>query len=170
MIRTIAGYHVDDRGEWVAELSCLHAQHVRHQPPFQVREWVTSRAGRQSHVGTAIDCPLCDRAELPDGLHLVRTAGPFDASTVPSGLLREHRIAQGTWGRLRVLDGALEFSLETEPPTERRLDAGDEQAIPPGAPHRLGLIGPVQLAIDFLVRDPRQPAGFAPRFVRPLFF
>jgi hypothetical protein len=26
--------HLDARGEWVAELTCGHQQHVRHQPPF----------------------------------------------------------------------------------------------------------------------------------------
>jgi tellurite methyltransferase len=63
--RTIAGFHQDDEGDWVAELSCLHNQHVRHRPPFQDRPWVMTEAGRASHIGTGIDCPLCDRSEPP---------------------------------------------------------------------------------------------------------
>ncbi len=39
--RAITGYHLDDEGDWVAELSCGHNQHVRHRPPFRLRAWVT---------------------------------------------------------------------------------------------------------------------------------
>jgi hypothetical protein len=67
MIRTIEDFHQDDEGDWVAELSCLHTQHVRHRPPFWNRPWVTTEAGRRSRIGAELDCPLCDRAEPPDG-------------------------------------------------------------------------------------------------------
>ncbi len=60
MIRSIAGFHQDDEGHWVAELSCGHNQHVRHQPPFWDRPWVTTEAGRSERIGTEIECPLCD--------------------------------------------------------------------------------------------------------------
>ncbi len=38
MLRAIDGYHQDEVGDWVAELRCGHGQHVRHRPPFWVRE------------------------------------------------------------------------------------------------------------------------------------
>lgn len=153
MLRTIVAFHQDDEGDWVAHLSCLHRQHVRHQPPFRDRPWVLEEAGRQAHLGTELDCPLCDRAELPDDLRLVRTAGPFDDTTLPEGLRRPHRIAASTWGLLRVLDGAAGFSMETDPPIATVLRAGDTQPIPPDVAHRVSVIGPVTLAVDFLVRD-----------------
>ena len=84
MIRTIDGFHLDEHGDWVAELSCLHNQHVRHRPPFWDRPWVTHASGREERIGSEIDCPLCDRAELPPGLDIARTAGPFDAASVPA--------------------------------------------------------------------------------------
>ena len=152
MIRTIEGFHQDDEGDWVAELSCLHSQHVRHQPPFQERPWVVTEAGRDAHIGAELDCPLCDRLELPAGLEVVRTAGPFDADTVPAALRRDHLVADRTWGLLRVLDGAVTFAIETTPPFRARLAAGDEQPIPPGVAHHLGVDGPVRLEVDFLVR------------------
>lgn len=154
MIRQIEGFHQDGEGHWVAELSCLHGQHVRHQPPFRDRPWVLTEAGRAGRVGGDIDCPLCDRAELPEELVPVRTAGPFDAETLPAGLLRDHGVAAHTWGRLRVLKGAVRFELQTDPPSDRVLRAGDAQAIPPDVPHRVTVIGPVRLAVDFLVRAP----------------
>jgi quercetin dioxygenase-like cupin family protein len=43
--------------------------------------------------------------------------------------------------------------MQTAPPTERDLRAGDHQAIPPGVPHALALTdGSVE--VDFLVPPP----------------
>jgi tellurite resistance-related uncharacterized protein len=149
--RTIVGFHQDEDGDWVAELSCLHNQHVRHRPPFQERPWVLDGSERSARIGAGLDCPLCDRAELPDGLRLVRTAGPFDADTLPAGLRRDHRVAEATWGRLCVEAGSVRFSMGTEPPVDVRLEAGDRQPIPPSVPHALTLEGPVRLAVEFYV-------------------
>ncbi len=57
---TIAGFQQDDAGDWVAQLACGHRQHVRHNPPWQMRPWVTNGAERAARVGAPIDCPLCD--------------------------------------------------------------------------------------------------------------
>ena len=152
MKRTIDGFLQDEQGDWVAQLSCLHGQHIRHQPPFRERRWVQSESGRRARVGSAIECPLCDRAELPDGLHVARTAGPFDGSTVPVSLQRGHCVAERTWGCLRVIDGCVGFSMVTAVPVDRCVNAGDRQAIPPGVPHALRLDRPFRLEIDFLVR------------------
>jgi tellurite resistance-related uncharacterized protein len=149
--RTIDGFHQDADGEWVAELSCLHGQHVRHDPPFQLREWVLTASGRRAQVGTSIDCPPCARAELPDGLALARTAGPFDETSLPARLRRDHVVADGRWGRVRVMEGRVAFALQTVPPQRISLEPGDQQPIPPGIRHWLELDGPVQLEIDFLV-------------------
>lgn len=153
MLRRITGFSQDEAGGWAAALSCLHGQHIRHSPPFQNRPWVTTEAGRQEHVGTDIDCPPCDRAELPAGLSVTRTAGPFDQATVPAGLRTEHVVAEGRWGCLRVVEGTVGFVMATEPPLDRRLGAGDSQPIPPGVAHRLVLDGPAVVAVDFLVRE-----------------
>jgi tellurite methyltransferase len=152
LLRYITGFHRDDKGDWVAELDCLHTQHVRHQPPFQDRPWVLTEAGRAERLGSELDCPLCDRAELPEGLVVERTAGPFDETTVPAGLLRAHRLPAGTWGCLRVLEGSVDFRIGTDAAVEHRLDAGQAQPIPPEVSHELRPAGPVRLIIDFLRR------------------
>ena len=153
MRRRIEGFHQDDHGDWVAELSCLHGQHMRHRPPFVDRAWVLTEEGRQERIGTEIECPLCDRAELPAGLRLARTAGPFDERSLPPGLQRAHEVGDRTWGVLRVLRGSVGFRLDTEPPLDIRLEEGASQPIPPGVAHRLTLSEPAEVAIDFLVCD-----------------
>ena len=159
MIRTIDGFHQDEQGDWVAELSCLHMQHVRHEPPFRDRSWVETASGRSGRVGTDIECSPCDRAEMPDGLDVVRTVGPFDAETLPGGLRRDHRAAERTWARVRLIDGAVGFSMETEPRTVVQLRAGDVQPIPPTVPHALHVDGHLRVVIDFLVRGTPSPTA-----------
>ena len=138
----------------MAELSCLHGQHVRHRPPFQERAWVLDEVQRGERIGTELDCPLCDRAELPAGLQPSRTAGPFDAASLPAGLRRTHRIAAATWGVLRVVRGSAHLDIEVDPPLHRRLEAGDSQPIPPEAPHLVALDDAGVIEIDFLVGQP----------------
>jgi tellurite methyltransferase len=150
VLRTITGFHRDEHGDWVAELSCHHRQHVRHRPPFQDRPWTQTAGGRAGRIGTPLDCPLCDRAELPGGLTTVRTLGPFDAGDLPAGLRSAHRLPDGTWGLVRVLDGSVGLAVETDPPILARVGAGGSHPLPPGVDHRLVVDGPVRLAVDLL--------------------
>ncbi|MGH7607499.1 MAG: DUF3565 domain-containing protein [Gemmatimonadales bacterium] len=55
----IVGYHWDADGHWIAELSCGHARHIRHEPPWTVSAWVTTAAGRAARVGTLLACGEC---------------------------------------------------------------------------------------------------------------
>ena len=58
---TVTGFTQDEHLDWVMLLSCGHRQHVRHQPPFINRPWVTSEAGRDRHLGMAVTCTQCQR-------------------------------------------------------------------------------------------------------------
>ena len=60
MERRIAGFALDDEAHWVALLDCGHRQHMRHRPPFERREWVTTAAGRASRLGAVVKCVKCD--------------------------------------------------------------------------------------------------------------
>ena len=61
MLKAIAGYHQDEERHWVAELECGHHQHVRHDPPWINRPWVTTDEGRSGRLGETLDCKECDR-------------------------------------------------------------------------------------------------------------
>lgn len=58
--RKIIGFHRDEEQHWVADLECGHTQHVRHDPPWQKRHWVTYQSGREDMLGTTLNCKLCD--------------------------------------------------------------------------------------------------------------
>jgi uncharacterized protein (TIGR00725 family) len=59
--RPIRGFHQDEEGHWVADLECGHSQHVRHDPPWQVRPWVLTAEGRAGRLGSSLSCRLCVR-------------------------------------------------------------------------------------------------------------
>ena len=63
MRQRIVGFHQEPDGQWVAELECGHGQHVRHEPPWQVRPWVATPEGRSAMIGTALDCIRCKTGE-----------------------------------------------------------------------------------------------------------
>jgi hypothetical protein len=64
--RPITGFHEDDEAHWVAELACGHFQHVRHDPPWINRPWVTTAGGRKAALGRMLDCKKCDAGAPPD--------------------------------------------------------------------------------------------------------
>ncbi|MGV7222340.1 MAG: DUF3565 domain-containing protein [Nitrospinales bacterium] len=59
MKTTITAFHQDDEKHWVADLECGHSRHFRHDPPWQVREWVLTQDGREQFIGTELECTKC---------------------------------------------------------------------------------------------------------------
>ena len=146
MERAITGFHQDDTGDWVAELECGHNQHVRHRPPFQMRGWVVADETRRARVGAPLDCPLCDRGEMPVHVRHVRDSEMWDADTMPAGLRRRHRLGRGTWGVLHVDSGKLYFD-------DHEMSAGDTRVIPPDVEHQVEPSDGVAFRIAFYAVD-----------------
>lgn len=142
----MTGFHQDDLGDWVAELECGHNQHIRHRPPFQMREWVLDDAERGARIGAPLECPLCDRAELPTFIRHVRDSAVWNARTMPAGLRRRHRLGRGTWGVIHVQTGVLRFDGEEMP-------AGATHAIPPDVEHEVEPVGHSEFWLEFLTVD-----------------
>jgi hypothetical protein len=65
--RRIVGFHPDQEGYWIAELECGHTQHVRHDPPWQLRPWVLTEEGRAGRLGTTLPCRRCAEETLHGG-------------------------------------------------------------------------------------------------------
>jgi tellurite resistance-related uncharacterized protein len=87
--------------------------------------------------------------DLPDGLVLARVTDVFDTGTVPAGLLKTHRVAARTWGRLVVHTGSVVLAFE-DPPNERvSLRAGEIAVIPPDRPHHVELSDGASFAVEF---------------------
>jgi SAM-dependent methyltransferase len=61
--RAIVSFRQDEHGDFIAVLACGHSQHVRHKPPWQLRPWVMTEAGRAQHLGVELQCSQCDRTD-----------------------------------------------------------------------------------------------------------
>jgi len=66
MEQPIIGFRKDEDDHWVAKLKCGHTQHVRHDPPWQLRPWVVTEKGRKEHLGHKLECKKCNRNESKD--------------------------------------------------------------------------------------------------------
>lgn len=89
------------------------------------------------------------RPTMPDGVELVRTTDVFDQGSVPAGLLRAHRVADGVWARLVVHSGAVTFVFEDDVEHPIGVGAGDSVVIPPARQHHVELDGPATFAVEF---------------------
>ena len=147
--RAITGFHIDEVGDWVADLGCGHGQHVRHRPPFVSRPWVVSDAGRKAMQGTELECVRCDRMEWPDGLAAYRRTPEFDETTIPSGLGSEHATKRGVWARIHVVSGTLRYRVGAPIHQSFRIEPGSSAIIVPEVRHRVEPEGPVRFFIEF---------------------
>lgn len=157
MNRPITGFHTDSEGHWVAKLSCGHAQHVRHDPPFVERDWVRTPEGRQSRVGALLDCVRCDRRELPEGYTPYHRTDTFTRDSVPEGLLRRHTTKRGVWARIQVSRGRLEYHVHAPFDTREVLEAGTSGVVLPEVEHHVAPLGDVEFFVEFW-RRPQEPA------------
>lgn len=157
MDRPIEGFHRDADSDWVAELSCGHTQHARHQPPFRVREWVVSEAGRAGRLGSLLHCPACDRGELPSGFAPYQRTKTFTQDSVPEGLLANHATKRGVWGLIHVQSGALLYTVAAPQSAVLRLEPDVPGVIVAEVEHAVKPIGAVQFLVEFWRRPKDQP-------------
>ena len=153
MQRKITGYHRDEHDDWVAELDCYHGQHVRHKPPFINRPWVETEAGRHSQLGQELNCVRCDNLELPADVTAYKRTPDFTEATIPAGLLRNHATKTGTWGKIHVLDGMLDYTVQEPSIRHFELQAGDIGIIAPTMLHNVAAQGSVHFYVEFYTRD-----------------
>ena len=87
--------------------------------------------------------------EMPAGLVPTGRSPEFTSDTLPEALQKEHALADGRWGILRVLEGSLVF-VDLANGDEQVVEAPGRVVIAPQRPHRVRVSGPVRCRIDFL--------------------
>lgn len=93
------------------------------------------------------------RYQLPPGIGPYRKIGPFDAKSLPAGLLQEHRLKEEAWARLTMLAGQIRFVWDDSDSdgVATVIAAGDTLNVPPLIPHHLEAgEGDFCLEIEFL--------------------
>ena len=132
------------------EVSCTRAESLTAGPPEVALAHPDVVA---AYLGGTAELPAVI-PPMPEGLVLPRTAGPFEAETVPAGLRTWHRVADATWGCLCVLEGSLTNTFDLPPPFDVQLEEGARQPISPGVRHLVRLDGPVRFTVEFFAEAP----------------
>lgn len=85
---------------------------------------------------------------LPDGLSPYRRTPVFTESTVPAGLLKDHKTKSGVWGVIHVTSGRLRYVV---PSCRGDLVLSPEKngIVVPEIPHHVVPIGPVSFYVEF---------------------
>jgi len=146
--RPITGFALDDDGDPIAILSCGHRQHVRHNPPFINRPWVTTEQGRNSMLGKTLDCLRCDKLELPDNFVPYKQTPVFTEESVPAGLKKDHSTKAGVWAKIVVTEGKLRYHINALK-TEMELSQDKIGIIVPEVLHSVEPLGTVRFFVEF---------------------
>ena len=85
---------------------------------------------------------------MPSGLVPSGRSLEFKSDALPEALQREHKLGDGRWGILYVLEGSLVF-VDLASGNERLVAAPDRVVIQPRIPHKVVVGGPVRCRIDF---------------------
>ncbi|MEP3890851.1 MAG: DUF1971 domain-containing protein [Hellea sp.] len=88
--------------------------------------------------------------KLPESVIKYAETPIFTEETVPKKLLNVHDTKAGTWGRLVVLEGAVDYIIPGPPLSRQTLDVKTNGIIEPTIPHNLELTGPVRFKVEFL--------------------
>ena len=141
---TITGFHRDEAGDWVAELACGHGQHMRHRPPWQQRAWVLDPDQRAGRVGTAIDCPLCDRPRAEELIRLLGLIPHPERGHYVETYRAPLSIAGLPHGAPRAASTAIYFLIARDAPTTylHRLRSDEVFHFYEGGPLDVLLLGP----------------------------
>jgi tellurite methyltransferase len=149
MEREIGAFFQDEAGDWVAQLSCGHCRHVRHNPPHNDRPWVLSESERASRCGTSIECLACERRELPAHYVASNRTPTFNATTIPDGLRASHSTKAGVWAKIHVLSGQLRYRVHAPFGDSVLLDVDSEGVILPEVLHEVEAQGEVAFFVEF---------------------
>ena len=90
--------------------------------------------------------------ELPPGLEKSGETPVFTERTLPSKLTGPHNTKPGVWGKLVVLEGALDYIVLEPPSSRQRLRAGEHGIIAPSVLHRVEPVGKVTFLVAFYRR------------------
>lgn len=86
---------------------------------------------------------------LPPDVAPYKQTPEFTESSIPDGLLNEHSTKEGVWGRIVVLEGRLEYTIN-EP--EREVIVLDPQTfgvVEPTIKHQVKPLGQVRFYVEF---------------------
>ncbi len=86
---------------------------------------------------------------LPDHVKAYKRTPAFNADTVPAGLLKAHQTKDSVWGKIVILEGELEYTIN-EPDTEVIVLSNHRHGVvEPTILHQIKPLGEVKFYVEF---------------------
>lgn len=87
--------------------------------------------------------------EIPSNVSAYKQTPEFTEDTVPAGLLKDHNTKDGVWGKIVLLSGLLEYTIQ-EPELEViELSPSKFVVVEPTIMHHIKPLGPVKFYVEF---------------------
>ncbi|MGI9290353.1 MAG: DUF1971 domain-containing protein [Gammaproteobacteria bacterium] len=86
---------------------------------------------------------------LPDNVTAYKRTPEFNEGSVPKGLLRSHETKAGTWGKIVVLEGVLQYRILEPELEELKLSPETYGVVEPTIAHEVEPLGPVRFYVEF---------------------
>lgn len=86
---------------------------------------------------------------LPDHLSPVRKTPEFDETSIPKGLLKAHQTKAGVWGKVVIMEGKLQYTINEPEKEVIVLDTKQYGVVEPTIIHEVKPLGNVKFYIEF---------------------
>ncbi len=87
---------------------------------------------------------------LPENVAPYKRTPEFDELSIPGGLLKEHTTKEGVWGRIVVLEGRLQYTINEPVQEVVILDQHAYDIVEPAVRHEVKPLGKVRFYVEFL--------------------
>ena len=75
--------------------------------------------------------------DLPKNVNAYKRTDVFDEKTVPTGLLKDHLVAEGVWAKIVIIKGNLTYVIQGDKPEEIKLGLMSPGVVEPGVYHHV---------------------------------
>lgn len=86
---------------------------------------------------------------LPDTVTSYKRTPEFTQDTVPQGLLKSHQTKEGTWGKIIILEGRLQYRILGPGIEEIVLSPAVHGVVEPSVLHEVKPLGDVRFYVEF---------------------
>lgn len=87
--------------------------------------------------------------QLPSTVIPYKRTPEFDEQTVPKGLLHEHRTKEAVWGKIVILEGLLQYTINEPEKEVIILDPDNHGVVEPAVLHEVKPLGKVRFYVEF---------------------
>ncbi len=87
--------------------------------------------------------------DLPNNLEAYKRTPEFDENSVPKGLLKAHQTKQGVWGKIVVMEGELQYSIDSTDNEVLVLSTNKYGVVEPEVFHQVKPVGKVRFYVEF---------------------